>query len=350
MSDPHAPGGEADPTAASRKQDHIDLAFRSRVPTGNLRREWHYEPLFSGHPPAGILPAVPLGSKWLRAPIWVSSMTGGTAKAGRINANLARACAEFGLGMGLGSCRQLLYDNAAIGDFAVRPLLGDSVPFYANLGIAQVEKLWRDRELSRVTELLGKLDADGLIVHINPLQEWMQPEGDSLSHPPAFILRELVNHFPELSLIVKEVGQGMGPRSLDFLLSLPLAAVEFAAAGGTNFSKLELFRAMPDRAEAWDPMTQVGHDATQMVGFCNTIYAAQSGAERKWPLLIISGGITDFLHGYQLIESSKLPAIYGQASAFLKYAMEDYAALQSFVRLQIAGLEMACRFLSLPEA
>jgi len=338
-----------DPTASSRKQDHIELAFRSQVSSLDMRNEFFYEPLMFAHPTESKISAISFGSKIMRAPLWVSSMTGGTALAGRINRNLAQACAEFGLGMGLGSCRPLLYSNDTLADYSVRSVLGNDVPFYANLGIAQIEKLWLQKELYRIPDMIEKLMADGLIIHINPLQEWLQPEGDRFNYPPVFIIRELIQKFPDISVIVKEVGQGMGPQSLKSLLTLPLTAVEFAAGGGTNFSKLELFRAHPDRAAALDPLTRIGHDANQMVEFCNKIYVDHKD-ELKCNLLIISGGIQDFLHGFHLIKKSKIPAVYGQASLFLKYAREDYSTLQAFVRHQIEGLSVADHFLTLPSS
>lgn len=88
-------------------------------------------------------------------------MTGGTAIAGIINKNLAKACGEFGLGMGLGSCRQLLYKDDHIKDFAVRKYIGDQ-PLYANLGIAQLEVLLQEKQLYKVTEMLKSLKPTGL--------------------------------------------------------------------------------------------------------------------------------------------------------------------------------------------
>ena len=104
--------------SSERKKDHIDLAFASRLNENDLDLRFYYEPMLSAHPGDIDLSIFFLDHK-LRAPIWVSSMTGGTEKARTINENLARACAEFGLGMGLGSCRALLYDNTNIDDFDV---------------------------------------------------------------------------------------------------------------------------------------------------------------------------------------------------------------------------------------
>src|SRR5690606_7709496 len=110
--------------------------------------------------------------------LWISSMTGGTKEALQINRNLAQAANEFGLGFGLGSCRSLLTENTRFHEFDLRSMIGDELPFFANLGVAQVEELIAKKELNRLHDMVEKLRADGLIIHINPLQEWFQPEGD----------------------------------------------------------------------------------------------------------------------------------------------------------------------------
>ncbi len=332
-----------DPTAVSRKKDHIDLAFRSRVESGELDRRFYYEPLLAAHPATGSLPAFSFLGKTLRSPIWVSSMTGGTALAGKINHHLARACAEFGMGMGLGSCRQLLYSNEHFADFDVRDTMGAELPLFANLGVAQIEKLFEQKETERIPTLLQKLRADGLIVHVNPLQEAMQPEGDIFKRPPLEVVQELLKTF-DFQIIVKEVGQGFGPESLRALLQLPLAAIEFAAAGGTNFAKLELLRSDVSKQEIFEKMTAQGHTAIEMLDWTNTIQA-ELGERCLTPNLILSGGVTDFLDGYFLTQKSALPAVYGQASGFLRHAQGDYAQLQAYVAAQVRGLELAGAFL-----
>jgi isopentenyl-diphosphate delta-isomerase len=93
---------------SDRKKDHIDLAFKSAL--SNQDSRFYYEPLFSGHPSEELTP-VPFVGKTMQAPIWISSMTGGTKEASIINKNLAKACGQFGLGMGLGSCRIIIDDN-----------------------------------------------------------------------------------------------------------------------------------------------------------------------------------------------------------------------------------------------
>ena len=154
---------------SERKKEHIDLAMKSKLSHWSNDKRFFYEPILGKHPEQKNLP-VDFFKKKLRYPIWVSSMTGGTKEAKRINENLARACNEFGLGMGLGSCRPLLEDpKKYIEDFAIRSQIGDKQPLFANLGIAQIEKSIEAGEIAKIEDMVGLLDADGLIVHVNPI-------------------------------------------------------------------------------------------------------------------------------------------------------------------------------------
>ncbi len=324
---------------ARRKRDHIDLALDSRTLECEQDRRFMYEPLLSAHPNEVDLSKTFLG-KTLDFPLWISSMTGGTTHARKINENLAKLCAEFKLGMGLGSCRSLLHSHKTFDDFNMRPVLGESQPLYANLGIAQIEELIENKSTEKIEELIFDLQADGLIIHINPLQEWAQPEGDKINRPPIETIQELVElhttHF-----IVKEVGQGMGPESLSALFKLPIQAVEFGAFGGTNFTRLELNRT-DDSASYIDSFSTIGHVAEEMVEFVNTLSKAR---DRTYPEIIISGGVRDYLHGFYLIESCAINAVYGQASAFLKPAMESYQSLKRHFIHQMEGFKMAKAYL-----
>ena len=328
----------------SRKKDHIELAFKSQTGLPEIDRRFHYEPMLKAHPSGPLQPFTFLG-KQHRVPMWVSSMTGGTRMAGIINRNLAAACNEFGMGMGLGSCRIIMEDDTYFEDFNMRGIIGDDLPLWANLGIAQIEELVERDEVHRSMRLVEKLRADGLIIHVNPMQEWFQPEGDILAHPPLDTIRRFLDRF-SYPVIVKEVGQGMGPESLRQLLRLPIQAIEFAAFGGTNFARVELLR---DEKASWslfEPLSMVGEDASSMVGYINGIVAEEEPVCRE---LIISGGVKNFLDGYYLISRSSLPAIYGMASTFLQYAREDYDQLRDYVHSQVKGLEMAHAYLTVKE-
>lgn len=331
-----------DPTAANRKRDHIELAFKSKVKREEIDSRFYYEPVLQPHPVDTSLEKDFLSIR-LKTPIWVSSMTGGTEKGKLINENLARICHDFGMGMGLGSCRSLLYSDEYLADFDVRNIIGDHLPLFGNLGIAQVEHLIADQKLELVDELVDKLGLNGLIVHINPMQEWFQSEGDLIRKAPVETISRLLD-VAEYPIIVKEVGQGMGMDSLAVLLQLPLAAIDFGASGGTNFALLELLRTRDDRLEELVPLVTVGHNADEMVKMVNEL-AEGLGDRRLCQEIIISGGIQNFLDGYYLMGKCNLNAVYGQASAFLKHAMGSYEQLYKFVETQVEGLKMATAFL-----
>lgn len=331
--------------SAEKKKAHIDLALQSQTFRETRDMRFNYEPMLSAHP-QGILKPFPFLGKTMRVPIWISSMTGGTEAAMLINRNLARVCNEFGMGMGLGSCRILLEDNQFPEHFFLRKYIGDEVPFYANLGIVQIEKALTNKSVDRISEMVYKLEADGLIIHVNPLQEWLQPEGEVLHGRPVDLIRDFIEQV-DFRVIVKEVGQGMGPESIAQLMALPLEAIEFAAFGGTNFAKLELQRSSQAVQQMLEPLSLIGNDSFDM------IHAVNSLVEQKKKLavkqIIISGGIKNFLDGYYFIRKSRVPAIYGQASMFLRYAREDYETLREFTAHQIRGLEVAYAYLTLKE-
>ena len=325
----------------NRKADHIALAYQSQINSIQNDSRFDYEPLLHSHADAKIPETVFLGKK-LRAPIWISSMTGGTQLANKINQNLARAAHEFGLGMGLGSCRCLLDGDSCLADFNVRPIIGDDLPLYANIGISQIEKAFLQHDFSPIHRIVDKLKTDGLIIHINPLQEAFQPEGDMLSIAPIDLLNEFIPaaNYP---IIVKEVGQGMGPQSLLELSKMNIQAIDFGAFGGTNFSKLELLRNTEQAHETYLNMAHVGHSAIDMLHTTNRIFEQTPPTNDLQ--LIVSGGIPHFLDGYYAIQKSKFKAVYGQGSALLSYAKQDYASLQQYLKYQIRGLELAFGFL-----
>ena len=325
-----------------RKADHISMALQSQMKPEDQDARFHYEPLLHPHP--GHLPVIKFLGKEMKAPLWISSMTGGTNEARKINENLARACRDFGLGMGLGSCRVLLEGDTYLADFALRDIIGDDQPFYANLGISQVEQLVYVNNTARIHEMVSKLRADGLIIHVNPLQEWFQPEGDRLQYAPI----ETIKRFLDLArypVIVKEVGQGMGPASLGELLRLPLAAVEFASFGGTNFARAELLRQDKKDQQVYEPFTRIGENASDMVDYANAIFL--SDEEVMCRQVIISGGIRNFLDGYYLLKKIHVPAVYGQASGFLRHARESYSELHDHVEAQVNGLKLAFQYLTI---
>jgi len=327
-----------------RKNDHINFAALSVPATINPDERFCYEPLLNAHPTHNC-EAEFLG-KTLNHPLWVSSMTGGAKEAGKINRILAEACAEFGLGMGLGSCRSLLKNNKHFEDFNLRPVLGNNCPFFTNLGIAQIEELIDSKSTNKIHELIiEKLNADGLIIHINPAQEWLQPEGNIFKRPPLETLAEFIDGLnKQYPIIVKEVGQGIGPESLKKLLQLEIDGLEFGAFGGTNFTAIEIMRSQQSYTEFMSPLAKFGHNASEMLEMVNSIANQQPIFCKN---LIISGGIHNFLDGYYLTKKSTLPALYGMANVLLQHALSSKEELFNFIKAEVEGYKFATNYLTL---
>jgi isopentenyl-diphosphate delta-isomerase len=329
------------PDETKRKSDHIDLAFKSQMTGIASDQRFNYEPIIGRSIDKVDLNSVFMGIEF-GAPIWISSMTGGAEHAKKINENLAKLCEKYNLGMGLGSCRQLLKDNKYLDDFNLRKHIGNR-PLYANLGIAQLEEIVERKTFFKLKDLIDKLNADGLIIHVNPLQEVMQPEGDLFKYPPIDTIKSILDN-TDLKIIVKEVGQGMGPESLANLLQLPIKALEFGAYGGSNFAKLEMLRQENEMSRELDCLINIGHNALEMTQYINN-YIANNNKEILCNNFIISGGIKSFLDGYYLIEKLNSPSVYGMASVFLKYAIVSYEVLDEFMNVHLEGLRIAKSYL-----
>jgi isopentenyl-diphosphate delta-isomerase len=319
---------------SERKTEHIKLAEQSQTDRIELDNRFYYEPVLSAHPNNSIIKPIKFAGKTMRYPIWISSITGDTDLAKKINTNLAKAANEFGLGMALGSCRCLLENDDCIADFNMRDIIGNQ-PFYANLGIAQIEKIVKEKNYKKVKDLISKLQADGLFIHINPLQEIYQPEGDRITIPPIKTLSKFIDNI-KTNIFVKEVGQGFGPKSLEALFKLNIQGIEFAAFGGTNFTKLEMIR-----ENNLSPILNVGHNIDEMIEFYKDILIL---SEKN---IIISGGIKSYLDGYYYINKISTNTVYGQAYNMLKHAAESYDALKKYLQEEIKGLELAYTYLTI---
>ncbi|MBI5106387.1 MAG: type 2 isopentenyl-diphosphate Delta-isomerase [Solirubrobacterales bacterium] len=224
-----------DHAAGGRKADHLRIAAGSGVTHAHgsgldaVRLRHRALPQ---RDLADVSLDVDLLGRRLRAPLLVSAMTGGTGAAATVNEALAAAAAEHGIAMVLGSGRALLDDPALLPTYArgPRPPL-----LLANLGAAQLEPA----RAARLVELLG---ADGLSIHLNPLQEAVQPEGEPRFAGVAERIAAVVAHLAPLPVVVKEVGFGMDGEDVRLLREAGVAAVDVAGAGGTNWALVEGLR------------------------------------------------------------------------------------------------------------
>ncbi len=173
----------------------------------------------------------------LNAPIFISCMTGGVTEAQAINIQLAETAQHFGLAVGLGSGRVLLEHPEVLPTFNIRPYAPDSVIF-ANLGAIQLNNGVTVDQCRYLVDLLG---ADALVLHLNALQEALQPEGDTEFSGLLGKIEQLCRQI-DVPIIAKEVGWGIAPDEVRALVDVGVAAVDVAGAGGTSWSEVERHR------------------------------------------------------------------------------------------------------------
>ena len=170
-------------------------------------------------------------------PVMVSSMTGGTDEAAKLNRILAEAAQEVGLAMGVGSQRAAIKDPTLISTFQVRKF-APNILLFANLGAVQLNYKYGLEEFQKAIEMIK---ADALILHLNPLQEALQPEGDTDFHNLTEKIARLKQKLM-LPLIVKEVGWGISEQAAQLLMDAGVDAIDVAGAGGTSWSQVEMYR------------------------------------------------------------------------------------------------------------
>ena len=229
---------------ASRKADHIQINLEHDVQSGLTTGLERYALVHQAAPEldlAAVETGVTLFGKTLRAPFVISSMTGGTARARTLNRRLAAAAQHAGLAMGLGSQRAALERPELVSTFQVRDVAPD-ILLLANLGAVQLNYGCTVDDCRRAVQMIG---ADALILHFNPLQEAVQPDGDTnfaglLSKVEA-VCRAL--HAEGVPVIAKEVGWGFSEQAARQLAAAGVAALDVAGAGGTSWTQVEMYRA-----------------------------------------------------------------------------------------------------------
>lgn len=224
-----------------RKADHIRINLEEDVAAKGISSGFEQYRFVHRALPEVDLADVDIGMEIfghrLRAPILISCMTGGTAEAQQINRTLATVAQELGLALGLGSARVLLEHAEVVPSFDVRPFAPD-VPIFANLGAVQLN---RGVGVDDCRTLLDMIGADALVLHLNALQEALQPEGDTCFGGLLNKIEELCRAL-DAPVIVKEVGWGIAPDVVLTLVNAGVAAVDVAGAGGTSWSEVERHR------------------------------------------------------------------------------------------------------------
>jgi isopentenyl-diphosphate Delta-isomerase len=258
-------------------------------------------------------------NKKLHAPILISSMTGGTDLAKTINYRLAAIAQEYRLAMGVGSQRVAIEKPEVSETFAIRSIAPDALLF-ANLGAVQLNYRYGLEECIRAVELL---EADALILHLNPLQECVQTNGDTNFRGLFDKIAQLCEKL-DVPVIAKEVGNGISGTMAQKLIAIGVSAIDVAGAGGTSWAKVESGRAQ-------DPKQRRLGATFADWGIPTADCITQARAVAPTIPLIASGGLRD---GLDIAKAITLGAdLAGLAMPFLQAANESEAALHSLIEI-----------------
>ncbi|WES69470.1 type 2 isopentenyl-diphosphate Delta-isomerase [Superficieibacter sp. HKU1] len=316
-----------------RKNDHLDIVLH---PTAAVKKcttgfeQWRFDHC--------ALPELNLDDidlrtslfgKTLNAPLLIGSMTGGASRAAEINRHLAQAAQALGLAMGVGSQRVALESDVNSGLTRELRQFAPDIVLLANLGAAQIASPKGQDYARRAVEMI---DADALIIHLNPLQEALQRNGDRDWRGVLNAIEETVKALP-VPVIVKEVGAGLSVDVARRLLETGIAMLDVAGAGGTSWAAVEGERATTAHGRTvamafadWGiPTAQALHDLHQ------ALPQAQ---------LIASGGIVD---GIDVAKALRLGAsIVSQAAGVLGSATSSAQAVVDHFQIILDQLRIAC--------
>jgi isopentenyl-diphosphate Delta-isomerase len=263
--------------------------------------------------------------KQLGAPILISSMTGGTAQAKEINCRLAAVAQEYKLAMGVGSQRVAIEKPDVADTFQVRKVAPD-ILLLANLGAVQLNYRYGIEECLRAVELL---EADALILHLNPLQECIQPHGDTNFRG---LLDRIATVCQQLSVpvIVKEVGNGISASMAQQLIAAGVKGIDVAGAGGTSWAKVESERAQTAlQRRLGETFADWGIPTTECITTIRQIAPTLP--------LIASGGMRN---GLDIAKAIALGAdVAGLALPFLQAADTSTTAVAELVEILMAEIQ-----------
>ncbi len=269
---------------AERKDQHLDICLArdvsSPAATGLAGLRLEYDALPEMNLSDLDLSVSVLGKR-LAAPVVLGALTGGTTRAGELNRRIASVASRFGLGMALGSQRAMIEDPSTISTFDVRRTAPELPLLIGNIGAVQLNY---GVSVGDIEEIALGVGADAMAFHLNPLQEAIQPEGDTDFAGLSERLRAVVEKL-HLPCLAKEVGCGLSALTAHKLAALGFAGVETAGLGGTSWPRVESYRCADSDAGAaiGQNLSDFGVPTAMSIRACREAFGQE--------LVIASGGI-----------------------------------------------------------
>lgn len=292
-----------------RKSEHIRINLEENVQSGLTNGLEHYFFVHEALPEINLNEidlSVTIFNRTLNAPLLISSMTGGTQESAQINQNLALAAQETHIALGMGSQRAALDQPEMVYTYQVRKWAPD-ILLLANLGAIQLNYKYGIDQCQKAVDMI---EADGLILHLNPLQEAIQPGGDTRFSGLLNKIEQVCNSLP-VPVIVKEVGWGISGNTARRLVDAGVKVIDVAGAGGTSWSQVEMHRAEnPSQARLAAAFIEWGIPTAEAI-----VQVREAAPQVK---IFASGGLRS---GLEITKCIALGAdLGGMASPFLKAA------------------------------
>jgi len=313
-----------------RKADHIHINLEKDVQSSGTTGLEKFRFIHQALPELSLSDVnleQTLFGKNQRVPLCVSSMTGGTSQAERINRILATAAQEIGFAMGVGSQRAAIEEPALASTYQVRKYAPD-ILLFANLGAVQLNTGYGVDECRRAVEMI---EADALILHLNPLQEALQPEGDS---DFSDLIKKIstVRNKMNVPIIIKEVGWGISQKTAQMLHDAGVEAVDVAGAGGTSWSQVEMYRITdPYRSQTAGAFIDWGIPTAESIQNARSV-------DKDW-IIFASGGLKN---GIDAAKCLALGAnMCGMAGILLKAANESLETTVNVMQMLVNQLRIA---------
>lgn len=316
---------------SDRKDEHLRICLEedvtSGVPTGfdqvNLNIKTLPEIDFDS-----IVLSTKIFGKTLDAPILISSMTGGSGKTKHFNQLLAKAANEFNIAMGVGSQRAAILHEGLEETYSIVRKEAPNALLFANIGVAQLNEGFGVDECQRAVDML---EADALIIHLNALQEALQPEGNR-DFSQLLKKIETITASLQVPVIAKEVGCGIDPQTARLLVEAGVRGIDVAGVGGTSWAAVEMYRQT-------DPIRKALCQTYRGWGI-PTVQALQGLEGLPTEILRISSG--GLRNGLDVAKSIALGAdLAGFARKFILAADKGYEELQNSIQLIILELKTA---------
>jgi isopentenyl-diphosphate Delta-isomerase len=302
---------ESEENIPQRKKEHLELSMTDKVSfkdktSGFDRYEFeHYA--ITEVDIKKISFKTKFFKKEINYPFLISCMTGGTSEAERINERLAIAANNLNIPLGVGSQRQALENKLYHGSYKTIRKNAPKIPILGNIGAAQI---CHPKSYDQIKFLINLIEADAFVIHINPLQELLQPNGEPFFKDFLRYLGIICRRSP-VPIIVKEVGAGISKKVAQKLLNAGVKAIDVAGAGGTSWAGVEILR-------RHDTTYNKFWDWGLPTSYCiKTIVELK---ERKNFLLIGSGGI---YNGFDIAKAMVLGADITASARIILHALNN---------------------------